>query len=179
MRPRDTDSVTCNPKAQKAPRGCVVSKSNEPPNRLYFGDNLDVLRRMPLQSVDLIYLDPPFNSSANYNVLYGTKRGGPSQAQAHAFEDTWTWGPDAKRALDQTAERHLAAGALLDSFQRVFPESNMMAYLAMMTVRLIEMHRVLKSTGSLYLHCDPTASHYLKVVLDAIFGPPNYRSEIV
>ncbi|MEA2915360.1 MAG: hypothetical protein QOJ15_7441 [Bradyrhizobium sp.] len=179
MRPRDTDSVTCNPKAQKAPRGCVVSKSNEPPNRLYFGDNLDVLRRMPPQSVDLIYLDPPFNSSANYNVLYGTKRGGPSQAQAHAFEDTWTWGPDAKRALDQTAERHLAAGALLDSFQRVFPESNMMAYLAMMTVRLIEMHRVLKSTGSLYLHCDPTASHYLKVVLDAIFGPPNYRSEIV
>jgi DNA modification methylase len=148
-------------------------------NKLHFGDNLDVLRAMAPESVDLIYLDPPFNSNADYAVIYGTKRGGPSQAQSHAFKDMWTWGPDAKRALNETAERHLEAGALLDSFERVFPGSDMLAYLAMMAVRLIEMRRVLKTTGSLYLHCDPTASHYLKVLLDAIFGPTKFENEIV
>lgn len=148
-------------------------------NELYFGDNLDVLRAMPAESVDLIYLDPPFNSNANYNVLYGTRRAGPSQAQSHAFEDTWTWGRDAQRALDQTAERHLEAGALLDAFQKVFGGSKMMAYLAMMAVRLIEMRRVLRNAGAIYLHCDPTASHYLKLLLDAIFGATNFRNEIV
>ncbi|WP_190234338.1 DNA methyltransferase [Mesorhizobium sp. M4A.F.Ca.ET.050.02.1.1] len=147
-------------------------------NELHFGDNLDVLRAMPAESVNLIYLDPPFNSNANYNVLYGTKHGGASKAQSHAFEDTWTWGRDAQRALDDTAERHLEAGALLDAFQKVFPTSNMMAYLAMMAVRLIEMHRVLKPTGSLYLHCDPTASHYLKILLDSIFSVRGYVNEI-
>jgi DNA modification methylase len=157
--------------------GSVVSGKYE--NSLFFGDNLDVLREMPGESVDLVYLDPPFNSNADYNVLYGTKRGGPSEAQSHAFVDTWTWGRDAQRALNETADRHLEAGALLDSFQRVFPESNMMAYLAMMAVRLIEMRRVLKSTGSLYLHCDPTASHYLKILLDAIFGPSQFLNEII
>jgi hypothetical protein len=89
-----------------------VSKSSQYENRLYFGDNLDVLRAMPAETVDLIYLDPPFNSNANYNVLYGTKRGGASQAQSHAFQDTWSWGPEAQRALNQTAERHLEAGAI-------------------------------------------------------------------
>ena len=148
-------------------------------NKLYFGDNLDVLRAMPAESVDLIYLDPPFNSNLDYNLLYGTRRGGPSQAQAHAFEDTWKWGNDAQRALNQTAERHLAAGALLDAFKKIFDGSNMMAYLAMMAVRLIELHRVLKPTGSLYLHCDPTASHYLKMLLDAVFGPTNFLNEII
>ncbi|MER9412913.1 MULTISPECIES: DNA methyltransferase [unclassified Mesorhizobium] len=148
-------------------------------NELHFGDNLDVLRGMSAESIDLIYLDPPFNSNANYNVLYGTKRGGPSQAQSHAFEDTWKWGRDAQRAIDETAERHLEAGSLLDAFQKVFGNSNMMAYLAMMTVRLIEMRRVLNSTGSLYLHCDPTASHYLKLILDAIFGPDRFQNEII
>ncbi|HEV7600646.1 MAG TPA: DNA methyltransferase [Bradyrhizobium sp.] len=148
-------------------------------NRLYFGDNLDVLRSMAADSVDLIYLDPPFNSKADYGVIYGTARGGPSQAQSHAFDDMWKWGEDAKRALDETAERHLEAGALLDSFQRVFPNSNMLAYLAMMAVRLIEMRRVLKATGSLYLHCDPTASSYLRVLLDAIFGTERFLNEIV
>jgi len=149
-------------------------------NRLYFGDNLAVLREsIASETVDLIYLDPPFNSNADYNILYGTKRGGPSQAQTHAFEDTWKWGIDAKRAIDETAARHLEAGSLLDSFQKIFPESNMMAYLAMMAVRLVELHRVLKSTGSLYLHCDSTASHYLKVLLDAIFGPKSFRNEII
>lgn len=148
-------------------------------NELHFGDNLDVLRAMPAESVDLIYLDPPFNSNANYNILYGTKREGASKAQSHAFEDTWKWGRDAQRALDETAERHLEAGALLDAFYKVFAGSDMMAYLAMMSVRLIEMRRILKPTGSLYLHCDSTASHYLKVVLDTIFGAPNFRNEII
>jgi site-specific DNA-methyltransferase (adenine-specific) len=148
-------------------------------NKLYFGDNLDVLRAMHAETVDLVYLDPPFNSKADYGVIYGTKRGGASQAQAHAFDDMWKWGEDAKRALEEAAERHLEAGALLDAFQRVFPKSNMLAYLAMMGVRLIELHRVLKPTGSLYLHCDPTASHYLKVLLDAIFGTRRYINEII
>lgn len=178
----DGDDNPCLPVVDHARLPCEDGGRSVPgkyENSLHFGDNLDVLRKMPPASVDLIYLDPPFNSNANYNVLYGTKRGGPSQAQAHAFEDTWTWGRDAQRALDQTAERHLEAGALLDSFQRVFPESDMMAYLAMMAVRLIEMRRVLKPTGTLYLHCDPTASHYLKVLLDAIFGPTRFINEIV
>ncbi|WP_441252667.1 DNA methyltransferase [Tardiphaga sp. 71_E8_N1_1] len=148
-------------------------------NKLHFGDNLSVLRKMQPASVDLIYLDPPFNSNANYNVLYGTKRGGASQAQSHAFQDTWEWGKDAQRALNETAARHLEAGALLEAFQKVFAGSDMMAYLAMMAVRLIEMRRVLKDTGSVYLHCDPTASHYLKVLLDAIFGPVRFVNEIV
>lgn len=148
-------------------------------NELHFGDNLDVLRGMPAESVDLIYLDPPFNSNADYGLLYGTRRGGPSQAQAHAFDDMWTWGPDAQEALRDTAARHMEAGALLDAFEKLFRASDMMAYLAMMSVRLIEMHRVLKSTGSLYLHCDSTASHYLKMLLDAIFGPLNFKNEII
>ena len=152
--------------------------ASAPLNKLYFGDNLDVLRAMATESVDLIYLDPPWNSNAHYNVLYGTKRGGPSQAQSHAFRDTWTWGRDAQRALEDTAKRHVEAGALLDAFHKIFGGTDIMAYLAIMAVRLIEMHRVLKSTGSLYLHCDPTASHYLKILLDTIFGPVQFRTEI-
>lgn len=148
-------------------------------NELHFGDNLDVLRAMAGESVDLIYLDPPFNSNANYNVLYGTKRGGPSQAQSHAFEDTWNWGRDAQRALNETGARHFEAGALLDAFKKVFGDSKMMAYIAMMAVRLVEMQRVLKPSGSLFLHCDPTASHYLKLLLDSIFGVSCFRNEIV
>lgn len=148
-------------------------------NELHFGDNLDVLRAMAAESVDLIYLDPPFNSNANYNVLYGTKRGGPSKAQSHAFEDTWKWGLDARRALEETAARHIEAGALLDSFYRVFGGTKMMAYLSMMSVRLIEMRRVLRSTGTLYLHCDPTASHYLKLILDSIFSTNQFGAEII
>lgn len=147
-------------------------------NRLYFGDNLDVLRAMASEAVDLVYLDPPFNSNAEYNVLYGTKRAGPSQAQAHAFEDTWQWGPDAKRALEEVAERDLRAGHLLDAFHKIFGDSPIMAYLSMMSVRLIELQRVLKPKGSLYLHCDPTASHYLKLILDSVFGTECYVNEI-
>ena len=148
-------------------------------NMLYFGDNLEVMRGLPSDTVDLIYLDPPFNSNASYSVIFGTKRAGPSQAQAHAFEDMWTWGPDAKRAMDETARRNIGAGHLLDAFHRIFGDSSMMAYMAMMAVRLIEMHRLLKGTGSLYLHCDPVASHYLKILLDTIFGARAFRSEII
>lgn len=156
---------------------CVASGMGM--NKLHFGDNLDVLRAMTAQSVDLIYLDPPFNSNAAYGVLYGTERGGPSQAQSRAFEDTWRWGKESQRALEETAERHLEAGALLDAFQKLFSGSRMMAYLAMMAVRLVELRRVLKPSGSLYLHCDPTASHYLKMLLDAVFHPVCFRNEII
>jgi DNA modification methylase len=148
-------------------------------NELHFGDNLDVLRSMRSESVELIYLDPPFNSNAAYNVLYGTRRGGPSQAQSHTVEDTWKWNLAAQRALNEAADRHLEAGALLDAFQKVFPKSNMLAYLAMMAVRLIELRRVLKPSGAIYLHCDPTASHYLKTVMDTIFQPKHFLNEIV
>jgi DNA modification methylase len=157
----------------------ACAASGDEVNKLYFGDNLDVLRAMPAECVDLIYLDPPFNSNAAYGVLYGTRRGGPSQAQARAFEDTWRWGRESQRALEETADRHLEAGALLDAFQKLFSGSSMMAYLAMMGVRLVELRRVLKASGSLYLHCDPTASHYLKILLDAIFGPARFRNEII
>ena len=152
-------------------------------NRLYYGDNLDILRSreyFPNESVDLIYLDPPFNSRRSYNVLFKSESGADSQAQITAFEDTWHWGETAEATyrdllLNAPAKTATAVEALLNLIDR----NQMMAYLVMMTARLIELHRVLKSTGSLYLHCDPTASHYLKIVLDAIFGPNSFRSEIV
>ena len=151
-------------------------------NRLYYGDNLDILRSreyFPDACVDLIYLDPPFNSNRNYNVLFKAESGRDSEAQITAFEDTWHWGETAEdsyqdiilRAPDKVAT---AIEALLNLIDR----NQMMAYLVMMTARLVELHRVLKPTGSLYLHCDPTASHYLKIVLDAIFDIENFRNEI-
>jgi site-specific DNA-methyltransferase (adenine-specific) len=151
-------------------------------NQLFFGDNLEILRsgRIPVGSVDLIYLDPPFNSNATYNVLFAEKSGEKSAAQITAFEDTWHWGEEAAAAYDDVM-RH-GPGKLADLLQalRAFLGGNdMMAYLTMMAVRLVELHRVLKPTGSLYLHCDPTASHYIKLLLDAIFGPKNFRNEII
>ena len=153
-------------------------------NKLFYGDNLDVLREQIADaSVDLIYLDPPFNSNANYNVLFKSKTGEGSDAQIMAFEDTWHWnnnpgGPE--DAFDQVMKSgNSAAAELLRAMRSFLGENDMMAYLAMMAVRLIELHRVLKPTGSLYLHCDPTASHYLKLLLDGVFGPLNYRNEIV
>jgi site-specific DNA-methyltransferase (adenine-specific) len=150
-------------------------------NQLFFGDNLDILRsgRIPVGSVDLIYLDPPFNSNATYNILFAEKSGEKSAAQITAFEDTWHWGPEARAAYDDAMK--LGAPRLADLLQalRAFlGENDMMAYLTMMAVRLVELHRVLKPTGSLYLHCDPTASHYLKIIMDSIFSPINYRNEI-
>lgn len=150
-------------------------------NQLFFGDNLDVLRRhVADESVDLVYLDPPFNSAANYNVLFQEKSGEQSAAQIEAFEDTWKWTREAEEAFRETVtcapERVVRITEALRGF---LGTSDMMAYLTMMTPRLLELHRVLKRTGSIYLHCDPTASHYLKLVLDAVFGSERFRSEII
>jgi site-specific DNA-methyltransferase (adenine-specific) len=142
------------------------------PNWLFYGDNLDILRShdyFPTACVDLVYLDPPFNSSRSYNVLFKDESGHDSEAQITAFEDTWHWGRQAAPRVSTAVE---ALRALIGSNQ-------MMAYLVMMAARLVELHRVLKPTGSLYLHCDATASHYLKIVLDAILGPDQFRNEII
>ncbi len=151
-------------------------------NQLYFGDNLEILRgqHIPAGSVDLIYLDPPFNSNATYNVLFAEKSGEKSAAQITAFEDTWQWGEEAEGAYRDAVTlgpRQLAD--LLQALRAFLGQNNMMAYLTMMAVRLVELHRVLKPTGSLYLHCDPTASHYLKMLMDAIFGIAGFRTEII
>jgi site-specific DNA-methyltransferase (adenine-specific) len=150
-------------------------------NSLYYGDNLAVLRETARdESVDLIYLDPPFNSQANYNVLFRSTAGEKSRAQITAFEDTWHWGEEAERDFDGVMRgRNTGAAEMLRSMRAFLKESDMMAYLAMMCARLIELHRVLKPTGSMYLHCDPTASHYLKILMDAIFGARFFRNEIV
>lgn len=151
-------------------------------NQLHFGDNLDVLRNPKLmkdESVDLIYLDPPFNSKANYSVFFGDPLTGESEAQAEAFRDTWTWGPVSKRAFDDVCELRGDLATLMLAFRDWMGTGGLLAYLSMMTVRLIELHRVLKPTGSLYLHCDPNASHYLKLILDAIFGRENFRNEVI
>ena len=147
---------------------------------LYFGDNLHILRRyIRADSIDLIYLDPPFNSNATYNVFYPTATGEKSRAQAKAFGDSWTWGRESERALLEIEERRPDVRAFLDAIVELIGKGPTTAYLSMMTVRLIELHRVLKSTGSLYLHCDPTASHYIKIILDSIFGIDQYRNEII
>jgi len=148
---------------------------------LYYGDNLAVLREsIATESIDLIYLDPPFNSNASYNVLFKAPSGEQSQAQIEAFEDTWHWNESAERAFDEVVTGpHSDAAIMLRAMRSALGENDMMAYLAMMGVRLIELHRVLKPTGSLYLHCDPTASHYLKILLDAIFSPHCFRNEII
>lgn len=150
-------------------------------NKLYYGDNLDVLREhIADASVDLVYLDPPFNSNASYNILFKSPAGLGADASIEAFDDTWAWGPTAEGALmDVIGSGNTALVALLNAMERFIGKNAMMAYLSMMAVRLVELHRVLKATGSLYLHCDPTASHYLKLVLDAVFGPTNYRSQII
>lgn len=154
-----------------------------PKNRtLFFGDNLEILRdKFPGKEgyFDLIYLDPPFNSNRNYNVIF--KEGKvDSSAQVHAFEDSWHWGEDAQTTYDHlVSSSNAEISELMQALLQIIGRNDVMAYLVMMTVRLIELHRVLKSNGSLYLHCDPTASHYLKIVMDTIFGKQNFRNEIV
>ncbi|MBW3622604.1 MAG: site-specific DNA-methyltransferase [Armatimonadetes bacterium] len=148
-------------------------------NTLFYGDNLQVLReQVPDESVDLVYLDPPFNSARNYNVLFRQVKGDPSPAQIMAFEDTWTWSP---RLYDEfiSDPRNVKLFDLMDSLKKILGQSEMMAYMLMMAPRLLELHRKLKPTGSLYLHCDPVASHYLKLTLDVVFGPQNFRNEII
>ncbi|MDE0608347.1 MAG: DNA methyltransferase [Anaerolineaceae bacterium] len=152
-------------------------------NTLFYGDNLDILREhIDDESVDLVYLDPPFNSNRSYNVLFRDESGRVSDAQITAFEDNWHWGPTAQTTweslvLDQSAGERVASA--MASMRDLLGTNQMMAYLVMMAARLAELQRVLKPTGSLYLHCDPTASHYLKILLDTIFGPWNFRNEIV
>ena len=151
-------------------------------NILYFGDNLEILRNrdyFPDASVDLIYLDPPFNSKKDYNILFKENGGLESEAQIKAFTDSWHWAQSAQDTYQEVVTKGpLKIGKLIGALHDSLGHNDVMAYLVMMTARLIELHRVLKSTGSLYLHCDPTASHYLKLVLDQIFGPGNFRSEI-
>lgn len=147
-------------------------------NQLHFGDNLDVLRKhVRDETVDLIYLDPPFNSKAIYNMLYPSPVA--EDAQRKAFEDTWRWEDGAEDAIEEVRQADVSLFRVLQALQGFLGQSDLMAYLAMMAVRLLELRRVLKPTGSLYLHCDPTASHYLKVVLDAVFGPTAFVNEIV
>ena len=150
-------------------------------NTLFYGDNLPILREhIPSESVDLIYLDPPFNSSRSYNVLFADESGKESDAQITAFEDTWHWDKSAAHTYhDLITNGPLDVAKMIGSLHDFIGENQMTAYLVMMAARLVELHRVLKPTGSLYLHCDPTASHYLKIVLDTIFGPQNYLNEIV
>jgi site-specific DNA-methyltransferase (adenine-specific) len=150
-------------------------------NVLYYGDNLEILRKyIPDNSIDLIYLDPPFNSKATYNVLFKEPSGESSQAQITAFDDTWHWGIESEREFQEIImHAPVNVAELITSFRNFIHQNDMMAYLVMICVRLLELKRVLKDTGSIYLHCDPTASHYLKILLDAIFGVSNYRNEIV
>ena len=149
-------------------------------NCLFYGDNLDVLRRhVKDESVDLVYLDPPFNSNQNYNVLFREQKGHKASAQIRAFEDTWQWDESAAATFHDVVERGGRTSEVLQAFRLFLGTNDMLAYLTMMAPRLVELHRVLKATGSLYLHCDPTASHYLKLLLDAVFGAEQFRSEVV
>ncbi|MDQ7037208.1 MAG: DNA methyltransferase [Anaerolineae bacterium] len=150
-------------------------------NKLFYGDNLDILRNhIQSETVDLIYLDPPFNSNRNYNVLFRDESGTESEAQITAFDDTWHWGETAEATFhDLVTDAAPNVSAAINAMLTLIGRNQMMAYLVMMTARLVELHRVLKPTGSLYLHCDPTASHYLKIMLDAIFGVECFRTEII
>lgn len=153
----------------------------ESKNKLYFGDNLQILReQIADESVDLIYLDPPFNSQATYNVLFGERNGSQSQAQITAFEDTWHWGPESEKTYREVATKGpKKLSDLIQAFRSFLGQNDMMAYLVMMAPRLIELFRGLKPTGSIYLHCDTVASHYLKILMDSIFKPQFFRNEII
>jgi DNA modification methylase len=149
-------------------------------NILYYGDNLDVLRRhIKDDSVDLVYLDPPFKSNQDYNILFAEKDGSGSASQFKAFEDTWEWNIESVRVFEELVESGGRVSDVMRAFRQFLGTNDMLAYLTMMAPRLVELRRVLNSRGSVYLHCDPTASHYLKLLLDSIFGPVNFRNEIV
>jgi DNA modification methylase len=151
-----------------------------PHNRLLYGDNLKMLRQyIDDESIDLIYLDPPFNSNQDYNAFFEEKDGTRSASQIKAFEDTWEWDDAAAAAYREVVEEGGRVSAIMQAFWSFPGPSDMLAYLSMMAPRLKELRRVLRPTGSLYLHCDPTASHYLKLLLDAVFGPRNFRNEII
>jgi len=149
-------------------------------NVLYYGDNLDILRQyVQDETVDLIYLDPPFKSNQDYNILFAEKNGSQSAAQIRAFEDTWQWDRTAAQAYEEVVEAGGRVADAMIAFRKFLGGNDMLAYLSMIAPRLKELRRVLKPTGSVYLHCDPTASHYLKILMDAVFGPVNFRNEII
>jgi adenine specific DNA methylase Mod len=165
-----SDGLILAPDGKEHP---VLRRQSQRPAREHQG-------RIGWSHLDLIYLDPPFNSQANYNVLFRAPTGEQSHAQIEAFEDTWHWGDSAEHAFDEVMKSgNTDAAELLRAMRSFLKENDMMAYLTMLAVRLLELHRVLKERGSLYLHCDPTASHYLKMLLDAVFGIPNFRTEII
>jgi site-specific DNA-methyltransferase (adenine-specific) len=147
---------------------------------LYLGDNLEILKKyIPDKSVDLVYLDPPFASNRDYSINHGENTGRDGKPRTRAFTDTWKWDgrtEEAMSAIEKNAPEGLRK--LVGSVVEVIGRAPVPAYLVMMVPRLLELHRVLKETGSVYLHCDPTASHYLKLVLDCIFGAENFRNEI-
>jgi DNA modification methylase len=155
-------------------------------NQLFYGDNLEVLRKhIRDESVDLCYIDPPFNSKRNYNQIYNNV-GKEDQAQAQAFMDTWTWDDHANQGLAEIQDNYLGHFTgqsidLISGLSKVLGKGSLLAYLVGMTLRIVEIHRVLKPTGSFYLHCDPSASHYLKIILDAIFCAQggDYKNEII
>jgi DNA modification methylase len=149
-------------------------------NVLYFGDNLEIMRRyVPDDSVDLVYADPPFKSNQNYNVLFQEKDGSRAASQILAFEDTWTWDQEDEAVFADLVTAGGKVADALQSFRQLIGPCDMLSYLVMMAPRLMECRRVLKASGSMYLHCDPAASHYLKLLMDAVFGPANFRTEIV
>ncbi len=152
-------------------------------NTLYYGDNLQVLQSfIPDNSVDLVYLDPPFNSNESYNVLFREKTGEESPAQIQAFTDTWQWTQETEWTFQadiiESPKVPSAVKDMITAFRAFVGQNTLMAYLVMMAPRLVELHRVLSPTGSLFLHCDPTSGHYLKILLDTVFGKENFRNEI-
>ena len=168
------DCASCAPTREQNRVGEAMT------NTLYYGDNLSYLREFERGSIDLIYLDPPFNSQAIYNLLFRDPTGKATPAQTTAFKDMWNWEEDgAQDAYADVLASGSAVAPMLRSFHSFLRGSPMMAYLAMMSVRLIEMHRVLAPTGSLFLHCDPTASPYLRILLDAVFGPERFINELI
>lgn len=157
------------------------------PNKLHYGDCLTIMQDMPSDSIDLIYLDPPFNSKRDYNAIYKTQTGRPLPDQVRAFSDTWKLDSDRERSIQAIPMLMCEAGISSDiaDFWRSWSNSlrktnpTLLAYLSYMTERLLPMRRILRTTGSIYLHCDPTASHYIKVMLDSIFGNDNFLNEII
>jgi adenine specific DNA methylase Mod len=146
---------------------------------MFLGDNLEVMRTyITDESVDLIYLDPPFNSNRTYNI-FKRVNGNPAAAQIKAFDDTWRWSLESEMVFRRTVEEGGQVSRVLQGFRQILGPSDMLAYLTMMAPRLSELHRVLKSTGTTYLHCDPTASHYLKLLMDSVFGPEHHQAEII
>jgi site-specific DNA-methyltransferase (adenine-specific) len=147
---------------------------------LYLGDNLEVLRgKIPDASVDLIYLDPPFKTNQDYGALFARRDSREPRTRIVAFDDTWTWTDASGAQFDDLVAAKTKLGQTLLLLEQVVGRNDLLAYVTEMAPRLVEMHRALRQSGSLYLHCDPTASHYLKVILDAIFGPANFRNEVV